>query len=428
MFPTAAGHGLRTAAIVVLLAACVAPASGLSQNLSETSVEREQQLVAAIEEEESLNGPYSEALIGPLTALSLHYEETGNHNLVDALIARVLQVIRANYGLYSLEQAPAIRRLIAREEARGNSVGAWDLEQGLLALSVRHPDDVRSAGIIRDTADRRLNILERYEAGEFPPEIVLGCYYNDAGEHLRAQVRGSRPLTAYPGARQSDACASGSGTRAKRALAGEVMTLYSAAAAFYLGKQDFASAELGEVLTEVVRVSYRYGNPGLGRTALNHLVTHESESSASALRQAAALVHLADWELLYSPVWGTRYRDSALATYEEAYASLIEHGVPQAEIDRLFSPDTPVVLPHFAPSPLAADGVHESVPYVDVSFVVTRIGRSSNVRVLEASENLSRADQRTLVRTIRHGRFRPRMIGGELADSEPLVARLYLTE
>lgn len=92
----------------------------------------------------------------------------------------MLQVIRANYGIHSLEQAPIIRQLVGRAEANGKAVVAWDLEQELLELARRHIDDTRTAEVLRDTGDRRLDLLRRYDAKERLAEIVLGCYYDEA--------------------------------------------------------------------------------------------------------------------------------------------------------------------------------------------------------------------------------------------------------
>ena len=209
-----AGSTLRRSLTVVaralLLAVIAAPPPALAQENLDELADRQREIVAAIEQEESLNGPFSEELIAPLTALSLFYEETGDYALADATIDRLLQVIRANYGLYSLEQAPSIQRLIAHEEERGNAESAWMLEQELLALAGRNRDDLRIAPILRDSGDKRMEILDRYDAGELPLEVILGCYYNDSQEYLKVQRRGSRPLMTAPGHNVQNSCGAGS--------------------------------------------------------------------------------------------------------------------------------------------------------------------------------------------------------------------------
>ena len=71
----------------------------------------------------------------------------------------------------------SVQRAIRLEEARGNDETAWALEQELLVLARRHGDHPGAVPIFRYMAAKRLAILARYEAGEFPPQIVLGCYY-----------------------------------------------------------------------------------------------------------------------------------------------------------------------------------------------------------------------------------------------------------
>src|SRR5690606_1356237 len=67
-----------------------------------------------------------------------------------------------NRELHTLDQAPLFVRWIDDEEARGNYEAAWDIEQSLLSLLRRHPDDLQIASIHRDIADKRMDILERY--------------------------------------------------------------------------------------------------------------------------------------------------------------------------------------------------------------------------------------------------------------------------
>jgi len=70
-----------------------------------------------------------------------------------------------------------IRQLIHNEEARGNLAAASELEQALLALARRHPDDLRTVPILREAADKQMHVLERHLAGELPPQISLGVFY-----------------------------------------------------------------------------------------------------------------------------------------------------------------------------------------------------------------------------------------------------------
>ena len=300
-------------------------------------------------------------MIAPLTELGIRYQEDGSTILAAAATQRALEVVRFNHGLYTLEQAPLIRLLIRNLESLGEHEAAWDLEQEILRLAERHPDDLRTARILRDTADRRMDTLERYDAGEFPPEIVLGCYY--ARVDAMGQLKGN-------------GCTSGSRFLAKRRLVGEVQTYYSQAIDIIIRNEHYATDKLRTLVLELAESSYRYETlalgrrglgPGsvlayhttspessyryetlaLGRRSLNSLLGYQTKNSEPLLTRIETLVQIADWDLLYS---GTRNgKESALGQYGEALKLLKEEAVAQESIDRLFSPEIPVVLPAFLP-------------------------------------------------------------------------------
>jgi hypothetical protein len=131
--------------------------------------------IAEIQAEHGLNSP---DLLDPLTALALFYRERGNDAQAMATVERARHVVSVNYGLHTVEEALFIRQLVQIEAARGNAAGAWHLEQEMLAQIRRHPNDVRTAPILREVADRRTKVLRRYTDGEFPEELYLGCYYS----------------------------------------------------------------------------------------------------------------------------------------------------------------------------------------------------------------------------------------------------------
>jgi len=410
------GVTIRAAMLAVAAAAlsmtATTPLSAQPAELaSESAAARERELVEQIDREQSRNGAYSASLTAPLTALGLLYEEIGDGRLAEAAIYRLLQVIRANYGLHALEQAPLIRRLIERELARGNATAAWDLEQELLALAERHREDLRTAGILRETADRRMDILRRYNAGEFPEEIVLGCYYDD----VRRNPAGGPPELR---------CASGSRSSVRRLLAKEAQSLYAESINIIIENQDYSSGTLRELLMELVQSSYRFGNQDLGRRSLQFLLAYEAMNSESWLPRIEALVGIADWDLLYSHYLGTNTGDAALAGYEQAYELLEEHGIARDSIERLFSPEIPVVLPAFVPNPLVSTPGAGS-GHIDVSFVVTRDGKSRRIEILDTSPGVTRNARKDLVETIRHSRFRPRVEDGRFSDSAPMIVRYY---
>ena len=258
-------------ASILLLAAVAATPAGFSQSRFGADAERQQQVIERIQQEESRNGPYSEGLIGPLSDLALIYQDRGDHDLAVAVIDRVRQVVRANEGLHSLEQIPLIQQMIANEEAIGRVDSAWELEQDLLTLARRHPDDIRTVPVFREAAAKRMALLRQYLAGESPPQFFLGCYYGWPRQH-------PDPTNVAVSLPTPTSCTSGSRDEAIRAIVSDAQRHYADAIAVMLRNELYASAELRDLELELIRsfdalragegTYARYGNVGLAGAAL----------------------------------------------------------------------------------------------------------------------------------------------------------------
>jgi hypothetical protein len=402
------GRALRTPIDLLALVALALPSAAAAQQATERQVA--ETLQAQIRTAEQRDGPTSAGVIGPLTELGALYAENGERFLANAALRQAVQAVRVNYGLHSLEQAPLIRRMIANADSVGDRTFAWDLEQGLLALASRYPDDLRSAEILRDTADRRMELLARYNAGEAPPEIVLGCYYNPP--------RDARDGVEF---RREQSCTAGSAHRVREGLTKEAQTYYATAVDIILRNQRFSSEELPALLMGLVDSSYRYGNPSLGRRSLTYLLAYKMTNSDAWSKRVDTLVQIADWDLVHAV--GRDEEEAALAEYEQAYRLSEEAGAAQESIALIFSPDDPVILPVFLPNPFAKPEAREYTGHIDVAFEVDRYGRSRHVRILETSDNATRLAERRLVQLISRARFRPRISAGLVADAAPLVVR-----
>jgi hypothetical protein len=91
---------------------------------------------------------------------------------------------------------------------------------------------------------------------------------------------------------------------------------------------------------------------------LGRLLAYELANSEPLLTRINMLIQMADWDLLFEQ------RQSALDIYERTYEFLKQAGTPQAAIDEIFSPKTPVVLPTFLPHPFATEEPQQSMGYV----------------------------------------------------------------
>lgn len=393
---------------IFVLVAVTVHTVGFAQSDLDAFAERQRALAAQIEAEQSRNGPLSADLINPLTSLALLYEEDGNIAVSLAVTERVLQIIRINFGIYSIEQAPMLRRLMRIAEANGDSLAAWNYEQELLELARRNPGNLRTVRILRDVGDNRVDLLDRYIAGEYPPEIEFGCYL--AGEAIYS-FRG---------------CSAGSLERAARTILAEAHETYLSAIEILLEREQYESQELRELEWDIVESGMEHGRY-LGGSAGCHRVDerltrlHEYDvlSEAPLQQRVDSLLRTADWKLYCN--WNA----VAHKAYEAVLDLLAEEGASQADIDRLFSPDVPILLPGFADSPLVTREPHTSAAYVDVAFEVTRFGTTRSIDVIEGKKRPGADD---VVRVIRRRRFRPYAVDGVLVDSPRVVVRYFLGE
>jgi hypothetical protein len=383
-----------------------------------------EELEAEVLAVEAREGASSAALIAPLTALGLRYRENGAAVPAAAATRRALELVRYNQGLYTLDQASLLRQLIWNAESLGAHEAAWDLEQQLLRLAERNPDDARTAQILRDTADRRMDVLERYSKGEHPPEIELGCYYATPVPPERVDSAG-HIVPPRPPNGMSASCRSGNRDRAKQNILYEAQTYYSQAVNIIVRNERYASDELQALLTAIIESSYRYGNPPLARRSLSYLLAYQNAIGEPLLTRIDTQVQIADWDLQYAD---SRERsDAALAEYEEAYRLLQEREISQESIDRIFSPAIPRSLPTMFGNPLITQEAG-SVGYIDLGFEIDRYGRSSRARILDTTDNSTRAVEKNLLQLVERSRFRPKIVDGRIADSGPIVVRYYFGE
>jgi hypothetical protein len=397
-----------TAKVLLVLAAFAALPAALAQ--AELSVGPDDVLndmVAAIEDVRSRDGVQSPDLLGPMTALALYYQEQGDPTLALAVIEQARQVVRVNYGLYSMTEAPLLRQLIVAEESRGNAAGAWDVEQKLLELVGRHPDDVRTVPILTEIAEKRLDVLGRYVGGEFPPQIVLGCYYSR-------------------GWRGGGSCRAGSRGNVKASLLNEAVSYYTQAVNTLFRAEGFSSDLVPELLMELVRISYRYERGGLGRRSLDYLMMYRVESDPSRLVRADSLVALGDWDLVFARGNRDLIR-SAHARYRSAYAQLERAPSESLMIEQVFAPELPVVLPAFLPNPLVSEETPESNGFIDVAFDITDEGESDDIDVLDTT-TASDAAQDMLVDLIDESLFRPRVTADGIVEASRVQLRYYVND
>jgi len=377
---------LAAAACAVAGAAAAAPGSAEDDAAASADdlLKITDPLLKSIAEEEAQNGPYSANLIELLTSLGLAYQENGEDVLALGVLDRALYLKRVNEGLFGMDQAALLQRLIDSEIAIGRVDSAEDLRAKLLDLARRNRGDERSATIFRAAAEREVDRYETYLREGLPPQFTMG----DPGAAERA--------------------ATGGVWRARR--------LYNEAIWALAANPRENRAELAELEEELARTYYLEASNrnhwyqgvddplyGLGLVSYQRRVDYAgvASSAGEAVDYARALVELADWSLLFSR------NGTAVKRYAEAYELLVSHRVAAASIEEFFPSATPVFLPSFAPPPLDGAAVAGSTGYVDVDFEIGKYGQPRKVDVVAVAGERAEAISKQIVSAIGNGRFRP---------------------
>lgn len=394
---------LAAAAFAAAGAADAAP--GSAENDAVTSADAllkiTEPLLTSIAEEEARNGPYSASLIELLTSLGLAYQESGEDVLAVTVLDRALYLKRVNEGLFGIDQAALLERLIESELAIGRLESAEDLRARLLDLARRNRSDERSATIFREAAEREVDRYETFLREGLPPQLTIG----DPGAPQRAAA---------------------SGVWRARRLYNEA--IWALAANPRLNRTELAELEEGLARTYYLEASNRnrwyqgVDDPlyGLGLVSYQRRVdyTGTGASQSEAIAYARALVELADWSLLFSR------NGTAVKRYAEAYELLAGQSVSAASIEEFFPTDTPVFLPSFAPPPLDGAAVAGSTAYVDVDFEIGKYGQPRKVAIVAATGERAEAISKQLASAIGNGRFRP----SPLADGAEYRLRYSLAD
>ena len=414
------------------------PGTGFSQSESERV-----RIAEAIRAAEAKNGPRSADLIQPLTDLSQQYETEGRHALATAAVEQARQIVRANYGLHTLDQVSLIEQALENEQALGNLAMVEALEEELFDLARRHPADLRAVAIHRDLGARRMNLLRRFLAGEAPPEIYpeVGWYSFTRDDVVSDLVSDAQSHYADAAAvlLRNDRYSSDELRDLELSIvrAGDVIRQRNRPDTYALGYRQYELQARTNTLWDLAgsvsshdadqrrqRVKYMATRYHLGRESYRRLIAYDETVSgpapadgAALARRARAHLDLADWDLLHSA------NGVALDEYARVHEMLSADGQAEPLIEEIFAPPMPVVLPAFLPNPLETE---TSDRHIDVTFEVTRYGEGRRVEILGATPDVSAAAKNELASLIKSSRFRPRVTDGEVARASLVVVRYYV--
>jgi len=452
---------VMSASRLLVIAAAAACGAALAQPTREpasipNTIDPEQRLLAQIDELQSEGGLYAEGLIEPFRALGLLYQEAGDHVQAVVALQEARHVIRANRGLFSdtVDEALLLRQQIRSEKALGNGERVWNLQHDLIIIAREHRDDMRMLPIFVELIDDRTERLDEFSTTnyrELPPGLYVPCGTGPRPVPLNSANRAA-PVPV------SDArnCDFGTWRTVVARLHGAVLRNYADAIAVLIRSGDYASQELRDLEKEALSlVPFEQGvvacsagtfqefldselvgscmdtagGSGVGGWAsLMRLAFYEVRSGAPAAARARAFAELGDWYLRAVPIGRRKFSPAdeiGLILYAQSLAELKQGDDARESMAEIFSPELPVMLPTYAPNPLAST---ESSRFIDVAFAITRYGEAGQIEILDSSENATLAEERGLIRLIKYGSFRPRAVDGELADSASVVVRYYLPE
>ena len=461
---------LMLVALGGMLALVSVPGSASSQSPAERlrADDDSKRIADEISAAQATGGPRSPDLIDPLTELAVLLAAEGDHALATAALEEARHVVRANYGLHTLEQLPLMEQALENQRALGATEMVQALEEELLNLAKRHPDDLRTVAIHHDIGERRMDLLRRFRAYEYPAEIypesglfsvsrdgvvmglvekaqvhyadaiaVLlhnGFYSSDELRDLELEIVGAADLVRQQnpldqrstqiGTRRMDRMGLASGSYLpsgawipnQHELREQTNTLW-----------DLAGSESSEEAKQRRhRVDHMTSQYGLARESYRRLIDYAETVSESApadgpawRSRLEAYLQLADWDLVYS------VNGAALDEYAQVHEMLEATDLAEPVIAEIFAPPIPIVLPTFLPNPLQTP---ISARYIDVGFEITKYGEGRRVEILGSAPNVPDAAKEDLVGLIRTSQFRPRVADGELARASPVIVRYYLND
>lgn len=361
---------------------------------------------AAIARIELEGGPWDEGLVEELSALGGLQQLQGDHESAIETLNRAMHINRINDGLHTLSQVPVVKQLIDSHMALGDWANV-DLYQNYLYF-VQH----RAYG----RGDPRL-IPVLYDLGQWN----IQAFNLGFGEPLGGRLSSAQLLF--------NAAASMVGIHFGRNDERYVSYLRSLAHSAYLvalhpdyireiERPEYRSQQ--DVLWQQLNVPGRREPRGfgVGLGALEEIVNYYRDTGESRYALAEAITNLADWHLMFD-----RYR-SAEESYAEAWAILEESANSAELLDQLFG--QVVAIPTFASLPtnllMGSSSSGERLPlhqdYADVRLDLTDDGAPRNVEVISPETEANSGQLARLRREVRLSVFRPKIVNGEMVDSE----------
>jgi len=362
-------------------------------------------------------GRYGRGLDKALRELGYVYREAGERLLAADAFKQALFVARANYGLYSSAQIPALKELIKENKALGNSQAVIDNYFLMYWIHKRqygaqNPrllpiiDEVSQAQseifLDDDQGMDRASFMERRRILEDAVDIVEANF----GEH-DPRMAGVLNRVAW----------------ANFALARQTGKLlhYREYKAAQRGGTVFVDESVAQSFA-LIDEAVRRGGSALDRVEDLFEDRYEEDPVAAAYPLAIARVHLGDWELLFGAGTGRR-------EYSDAYDLLMESEEGEAVVQGILGEPQMLPAPVEFPGNDVADKEDDKDPppddrdrIIELAIDVAFTGRVRKVEIVDAPSELKEAAD-NLVSYMELQRFRPKVVEGRPVNAE--ISRRY---
>jgi hypothetical protein len=366
-----------------------------------------------IDQLESSGGVYQVELSEVLLSLGATYQSMDLHKEAIDVFERSMHIRRVNDGLYSLDQISILENMIESNTKLKDWENLNKNYHNLFWLSKRHYGD--NSPDLLETIDKvgrwHLKAYELIPDDQGFSHLLDAEYLYDKAVKIIEQTDGQHDL------------------RLINALYGIALTNYQIAARVNNAEKfddinsAFRHSERRRSLQQQrAREDLIIRSFVKGKNAMNRIIeVHNSNPILPIDTQAVALTHLGDWYLLFNK------RNSAAATYQQAYDLLNNEGFDQRSIDSLFG--RPRTLPAISlPTYKEIEVLDENPSYVLASFDVSASGRAQNIEIIESNPSDNISFQRRAKRSIATTKFRPRYEDGKAVTTTGVSLRYIFNE
>ncbi len=352
-----------------------------------------QQYQKRIEQMQYRQNVYHEQMSQELMGLGLSYQNIGLHAEAVQAFSHAMHITRVNHGLYNLNQAPILERLIESAIKSNDIILADNRQQYYFYLYSRNygDKDIRMLPALKKMANWKtlyqdgleadailMNLLSAHSLyGQYVDilKVNYGQYSGHLLEPLDAIANNSFNITVY--------------------VSGQY--------------NDHISSE--KPLFEVAKSFFKYGQVAL-QSRIEIMLQGDFSGSAEP---AKAMVKLGDWYLLFDK------RKSAFMQYQRAHQYLAANGLPQNNILNEPVAITGMVEKAIFPS---TDGLLDE-NIVRASLNIDHLGYASGVKIIKPGDEKLSSEEKAFRRQLRKQKYRPRFENGVAVASKDVTLYLY---